>query len=102
MIFTKYHFLGNGTHSSTQVGTNDDLIYGMEDAARGLVLDYATANARKLPEVGLVAVRLFSLHWHASRLHWHASRLRHNVLHACMILEPRPLTGHHRLPGRGL
>ena len=34
-----------------QLGTNDDLIYGMEDAAGGLMIDYAKANKGSLPEV---------------------------------------------------
>ena len=34
-----------------QMGTNDDLIYGMEVAAKGLITAYAASNAGKLPEV---------------------------------------------------
>lgn len=37
--------------STLQIGTNDDLIYGMEDAAKGLIVDYGKANKGSLPEV---------------------------------------------------
>lgn len=37
---------------SPQVGKNDDLIYGMKDAAVDLIKNYARANNGSVPEVG--------------------------------------------------